>query len=384
MLRTSTTALNIKRITANTVTKIIKNNNSTLAGGSLSAASTTGIDKNKSVWNDESRPAALKFKKGSKLEKYFFDTNDSTSLPPSLRSAYYKKKYTSPSKLDETFKLCYKILESKVTSPPTTMGDIATEINNPVVHYNFGFHDKIENNPNYIDYNLPIYRYLGLKHWENENGQMLLMQRLETLHVLPDTLPTLDPAPVIDLKLRFPYVNGSNRYVEPGLKLSSKVTMYPPQFKLINYDPNANTEKKYTIVIINPDEPDLVNDSYKTVLHYALSDITLEDYNKNVFSEFENNGSLKKLLDYLPPTPEKNAGDQRFVIWLFEQQDPSREVKLSSNSRDFFDIRTFAKDNNLKAAGAHVWRSGFDQNVNKVREAYSLPKGKVFTRVRVY
>lgn len=298
-------------------------------------------------------------------------------------------KYESPGHIDEAFSIGYKYLEdhaAKLYERSQSEGlDRAevdrllakAELDNPEVQYNFQFHEKIENNPSVIDYSQPVYRHLGKKHWESYS-QMLLMQRLESLQVIPDTMPTLDPRAEINIK--FPYSTGVNKWVEPGEFLSSNVTSMPPIVKIQEYDLVDPEKQLYSIVIVNPDEPDLQNDSFKTTLSYALVNIKV-DYNDNVVDarKFSDENIIA---DYIPPAVEKNANTQRYAVWVFRQNGPIGKSECSSIDRQDFDIRAFSDKHGLDAVGAQVWRSKWDLNVEKVRELYGLPKGRVFSRVR--
>ncbi|KAL3233922.1 Large ribosomal subunit protein mL38 [Nakaseomyces bracarensis] len=298
-------------------------------------------------------------------------------------------KYESPDNIDEAFSIGYKYLEdhaaklyTKAQAEGVNKAEVErllakAELDNPEVQYNFQFHDKIENNPSIIDYSQPVYRHLGKKHWESY-AQMLLMQRLESLAVIPDTMPTLIPRAEVNIK--FPYSTGVNKWVEPGEYLSSNVTSLPPVVKIQEYELVDPTTQLYTILIVNPDEPDLKTDSFKTTLSYALVNIKV-DYNDNVvdarkFSE-EN-----IIADYLPPVAEKNANTQRYAVWVFRQNNPIAKTVSNTIDRHNFNIRDFSKQNDLDAIGAQVWRSKWDLNVEKIRELYGLPKGRVFSRVR--
>lgn len=211
------------------------------------------------------------------------------------------------------------------------------------------------------------------------------MQRLETLAAIPDTLPTLVPRAEVNIK--FPFSTGVNKWIEPGEFLSSNVTSMRPIFKIQEYE-LVNVEKQlYTVLIVNPDVPDLSNDSFKTALCYGLVNINLT-YNDNLIDPRKFHSS-NIIADYLPPVPEKNAGKQRFVVWVFRQpliedkQGPNMlEIDRKELSRDDFDIRQFTKKYNLTAIGAHIWRSEWDAKVAAVREKYGLPPGRVFSRVR--
>ena len=117
--------------------------------------------------------------------------------PYTLRRRASRARYKSLEEIDYTFKLVYLFLQDRAgkiyskidqTNDPELKNKllVKAEINNPEVQYNLQFSDKIKNNPRLIDFNLPVYRYLVLKHWKSY-GQMLLMQRLETFHSIPDT-----------------------------------------------------------------------------------------------------------------------------------------------------------------------------------------------------
>lgn len=351
------------------------------------------------IWKDfTKRPESLSLL-SPKLKQSLFvsepgDSNNGTKSmnkgPYSLRKASSRAKYRSPEDIDPTFQLAYSFLQSRAEQlyhkleqqnnmDPVIRDKLSVkaEINNPEVQYNFQFSDKVDNNPRLIDYNLPVYRALGKKHWESYE-QMLLMQRLETLHAIPDTLPTLVPRAAVMIK--FPYSTGVNKWIEPGEFLSTNVTQFEPIFKIQEFDTIDPESQKYTILIVNPDEPDLVNDSFKTTLCYGLANVKI-GYNDNIIDARKFNHEDNVLIDYMPPVPEKNAGKQRFVVWVFRQ--PEQELKDTFLvSRDAFNIRQFVTNNELNPIGAHIWRSEWDMTVSNVREKYGLPKGRVFSRVR--
>lgn len=336
------------------------------------------------VWSDVngSRPQSFSVP-SSQIKKCILEGTPVTG-PPSLKRRFNRVKYTSPEHIDETFKLCYDFVESKASqiyekaSKAKTIEEkdsliAQAELHNPQVRYNFQYNDKLENDPRTIDYEQPVYRLLGKEHWESY-GQMLLMQRLETLAVIPDTLPTLEPR--TEVNIRFPFSTGINKWIEPGEILSTNSTSLPPVFKIQEYelvDPNT----QYTILIVNPDEPDLANDSFSTTLCYGLKNIKI-NYNDNLVDSRKFNDS-NILIDYLPPVPEKNVGNQRFAVWVFRQNRPLDEGQLP---RDNFDIRSFANSNDLTPVGAHLWRSHWDSQANSVRAKYGLPMGRTFSRTR--
>lgn len=338
------------------------------------------------IWSEfTSRPEALSIR-SERIKKCVLEGTPSQG-PPSIKRRSNRVKYSSPEKIDEVFKTCYDFLESRSAvkyaelereedPAKRTKLLVEAEVNNPEVLYNFQYGDKVENNPRFIDYNVPVYRHLGRQHWESY-GQMLLMQRLETLAAIPDTLPTLVPR--AEVHLRFPFSTGLNKWVEPGELLSSNATTLPPAIKIQEYDDVDTESQEYTMLILNPDEPDIASDSFKTTLQYGLTNLKIS-YNDNVVDSRKFTAD-NIIAGYLPPVPEKNAGVQRFVVWVFRQSKHLAAGEAAS-ARDNFNVRDFAHAHKLQPIGAHLWRSEWDSNVTNVRAKYGLPEGRVFHRVR--
>ncbi|CCF57173.1 hypothetical protein KAFR_0C01800 [Kazachstania africana CBS 2517] len=345
------------------------------------------------VWSDfTSRSRSLEIS-SKKIKESLLKGTPATG-PPTIHRKFNRYKYKSPEYIDETFKISLDFLEqrasesyhyAKLQKNPKLREEllVKAEINNPEVQYNFQFSDKLDNNPNLIDYEQPVYRYLGKKNWESY-GQMLLMQRLETLNVIPDTLPTL--LPKVDVNVKFPYSTGINKWIEQGEILSSNVTSMEPVIKIQEFE-LINPEQLYSILIVNPDEPDLSNDSFKTTLCYGLANLKVS-YNDNIIDTRKISES-NLLAEYSPPVTEKNAGIQRYSVWVFRQNIDNDgkcihiDIPNTKLDRNNFNIREFVKHNQLEAVGAHVWRSEWDSNVKNVRESYGLPAGRVFSRVRI-
>lgn len=340
-------------------------------------------------WAQPSSGASSKSLKlnSKKFREALLEGVDPKQGPPSLKSRRFRIRYTSPAGINEAFDLAHDYLkkhaQEKYNQADKTQDPIEkskllvqAEINNPEVQYNFQYNDKYNNNTNIIDYTQPVYRSLKKTHWESYS-QMLLMQRIEQHGVIPDTLPTLEPRAEVSLK--FLNHTSVNRWIEPGTLLSSNVTMYPPSIKIQEFDDIDTQSQLYTVLIVNPDVPDVENNTYKTHLQWGLSNIKL-DYNDNFITpkRLLEDSSINEIIDYCPPTPEKNLPTQRFAIWVFRQSDQLTE-KISNRE---FDIRKFVEEKKLQPIGAHLWRSAWDLNTPAVREKYGMPKGIVFHRVR--
>lgn len=247
---------------------------------------------------------------------------------------------------------------------------VRAELHNPEVLYNH----TIQKN----DFNIPIFRYLAEREWKSYD-MLLLMQRLESLHVIPDTMPTLDPRAAVSLQ--FPGV--INKWVEPGKIVRNEVCAKRPILKIQEFEPIA-PESLYTVLVVDPDTPDYENDSFKTTLHWAVSNVPLSNVDHVV-----DVSRSDELVGYLPPHPEKNSPTHRYCVWVFRQETANadtnvRRIKVDNEDveRDYFDIRYFAEKYGLDPVGAHVWRCTFDRSTLDVRSKFGLGQGNVYSRVR--
>lgn len=306
--------------------------------------------------------------------------------PPSLRSRWARARYASPEGINEAFTLAKEIVGKEANKHKAAASDlegqlktasnaeqraeiikklehhrVKAEFHNPEARFNFMVRDS-------IDMNEPIYRYLSRSEWAARD-MLILMQRLEQHHVIPDTMPTLDPRANVDVQ----FVTPNMASFEPGSFLSNEVCERRPRVSIQEYEP-IQKDSLYSVVIVNPDVPDLENDSYKTLLHYAAVNIPISNDAPEV--DFT---KATELADYLPPHPEKNAPAQRLCVWVFRQ--PAR-IEGAEVAREQFDIRQFAGANNLDAVGAHMWRVRYDLTTDFIRAKYGLGEGNVYFRAR--
>lgn len=338
------------------------------------------------VWSEfTNRSSSLKIA-DPRLKKDLFQAIDLTG-PTSVAHQEFRAAYHSPLHIDETFKIAYEILEKDAEKTYASIAErkdslsapelekllAAAEKLNPEVLYNTRF------SPESVDRSQPVYRQFLQKKWE-EYALMVTMQRLEQLSVIPDTLPTLEPK--VDVRVQF----GHNSLAEfgdwiiPGTRLPAFAVSKPPTIEIQEFDSSDHPSGLYSVVVVNPDVPDLETNSYKTSLNYGLFNVPL--------NYVDNTISPAKLLanpqwtfqQYVPLLPEKNIPSQRACLWVFRQPEEMKEMRKYDEQN--FDIRAFTKQNDLTAVGAHVWRQDFDRSVGKIREEYGLPQGKVFHRVR--
>lgn len=320
------------------------------------------------------------------LKKDLFD-GIGESGPASIEHEEFRKAYHSPLHIDETFKSAYQILEQEASKKYSVIENkkellsaqeldqlyASAEKENPEVLYNVRY------NPDAIDRTQPVYREHLKQAWEKQ-ALMVTMQRLEQLGVIPDTLPTLNP--IADVRVKF----GHNTkfefadWVAPGARLPASAVSQPPTIEVQEFDTSDHPSGLYSVVLVNPDTPDLATNSFKTSLNYGLFNVPL-NYVDNAITPAKLIANPQwAFQEYLPLLPEKNAQTQRACLWVFRQKEEL--PKVSEYDAEKFDIRAFAEENLLTAVGAHVWRQEFDRSVNKVREEYGLPQGRVFHRVR--
>jgi len=317
--------------------------------------------------------------------------------PASIAKPEELRAYHSPLYIDDTFKLAYNILEAESEDYYKQVESLRQRLNkvedqeeidqiknhidnllikaerqNPEVMYN------IEYFPEKIDKNQPVYREFLKNKWESHD-LMVTMQRLEQLSVIPDTLPTLVPKVEVNVKFTHNVDPSFADWVTPGEVLPSFAVSQPPTIKIQEFD-RIDSEQLYSVVVINPDTPDLTTNSFKTTLQYGLCNVPLNNVDNIINpAKLLVNGDEYTFKEYEPLLPEKNAQIQRACLWVFRQSGP---LSLNNVSAEKFDVREFASQNSLTAVGAHVWRQHFDRSVNNLRSKFGLGKGRVFHRVR--
>lgn len=309
--------------------------------------------------------------------------------PPSFKSSKFKSAYNSPIGLKEAFPHAMKIIEKERTNHYTKVKElreekeqetdtekkalldqliekhlVQAEIHNPEVLFNHKYKK--------MNLNLDIYRHLAKRDWK-EYEMLIMLQRIETMHVIPDTMPTIDPRAAV--RLQFP--GFVNKWTEPGKLLRNAICAQTPIVEVQEFE-KIKENTLYTIVVVDPDTPDIPRDRYKTTLHWAVSNIPLSNTQHRV-----DLSKSDELVPFLPPHPEKNGPIHRYCLWAFRQPNGEKiSPKSEDLGRDNFDIRKFAETEGLDAVGAHFWRCGYDLSTQQVRDKYGLGEGVVFYKDR--
>lgn len=135
---------------------------------------------------------------------------------------------------------------------------------------------------------------------------------------------------------------------------------------------------KYSIMMVTPDVVDYERASYKSRLHYMLSDIQIKDLNDNFVSEF--NEGVQVIQQYTPPMPMKGeTAAQRFAFFLFEQPEDMDVTALKKKVNEYdlehdFDIRQLVKEFNLYPIGANAFRAKYDSFLPMSVDHHSVEK----------
>lgn len=336
------------------------------------------------VWAEALRPSALKIADESIRNGLFKGLP--TQGPPSIVEPAAKSAYHSPEYIDEAFSGAYEILEQnaeeqyrKIEEKKSQMSPVeleaataAAEELNPEVLYKTRFELAS------LDRSQPVYRKFLQKKWI-DHDLMVTMQRLEQLHVIPDTMPTLGPK--VDVRVKFGHNDEAEfgDWVVPGTILPAFAVSQPPTIDIQQFETAPKSSDLFTVVLVNPDTPDVARNTYKTTLNYGLRNVPLTFTDSTITPGKLLSNPLWIFKAYEPLVPEKNIPTLRACLWVFRQNGELGDLKFDGAN---FDIRAFADKNELTAVGAHVWRQAFDRSVAGVRAAYGLRLGRVFNPIR--
>ncbi|KKY21163.1 putative mitochondrial large ribosomal subunit 35 [Phaeomoniella chlamydospora] len=234
---------------------------------------------------------------------------------------------------------------------------IYADINDPLVKKRF--EDGLE------DMNKPIYRFLAERKWRSYRRK-ILVQRLTQMTVFPDIIPHIDP--ILDVRLSF-----SAREIPPGNIVPTLQSAVPPTLTI---QPFTAGTQLYTIAIIDPDVPNLDSNAFSYRCHFLATNIPINP--TSTFADLSKLSSDNQLLlPYLPAFSAKGIPYQRFATLIFSQKDnlPLETTSiLPTLQREGFNMRSFADRHRLKPAGAHLFRSTWDEGTEEVMKQAGFAK----------
>lgn len=206
--------------------------------------------------------------------------------------------------------------------------------------------------------NLPIYRHLADKKWR-EYRRLIVVQRITQMNVIPDVLPSCDP--VVDVKLYF-----DGKAISPGSFVDSKLSLNTPK---LNVQPFEAGQKLVTIAVVNPDIPNVETNGFDYQCHYLAVNVPISPTQTHIdLANLPETAEL--LLPWLAPAAQKGSPYHRLSFFVMEQDknkplDPTA-LKEKGIDRHDFRLRALQSRLKLKAVGATLFRTQWDENTDEV------------------
>lgn len=234
--------------------------------------------------------------------------------------------------------------------------EIASEINLS--------HIRSEFTSGTYDLRRPVFRHLREQAWRLGGSLDQLVERATLMNVLPDVVPEFTPT--VDLQVLFGSGagigdhGGSGGDILPGIFLSPAQTRAAPQIIATAFH---SDERKYTVMLVDPDSPSDVSETFQTYVHWLVQDVPLSA------SQSSLPASLNDVLPYIPPHPQQGTPYHRYTMLLFEQTAP---VSLGEVPREQMDVTAFAAQHQLQLRGLHFWRARWTEaNKKEVSAIYN-------------
>ncbi|CAG8521210.1 19776_t:CDS:10 [Dentiscutata erythropus] len=214
---------------------------------------------------------------------------------------------------------------------------VQAEVNDPEIRRNFK-NDK-------IDMFIPVYRHLKEKHWKS--GPLpKLMERITQMYVVPDVFPDLEPTICLEFKF-------DDEFVEPGCFQRPIRTINPPTIVMNSFHVET---RLYTLIMVDPDMPDVENKSFQMQWHWLITNIPINATKTDISGGNE-------ILQYVSPHPPKGTKYHRYTLGAFEQPDG----KIEMTKMDLkMNVREFVNQYNLILRGATFFREVWDKDVSSI------------------
>lgn len=211
------------------------------------------------------------------------------------------------------------------------------------------------------DLNRPIYRYLADRQWRQQR-RLILMQRINQMHVVPDVLPYVDP--IADVKMVF-----GRRNVQPGDFVDSRSSETPPRLSVQIFN---RGQRFVSVVVIDPDVPNLETDGFDSRCHFVAVNIPLSPVATSISLSSIPEGA-QVLRPWLPPYAQKGSPYHRLVLLVYEQEDfheleADEMEKLSARYKEKFTLRSFTQNFRNQPIGVHLFRTIWDDDMAGVMQ----------------
>ncbi|KAI4127298.1 MAG: hypothetical protein LQ338_003258 [Usnochroma carphineum] len=230
---------------------------------------------------------------------------------------------------------------------------ILADINDPVIKKRF--------EDGQGDMNRPIYRYLADQQWRKQR-RLILMQRINQMHIVPDVLPYLNPT--AEVKLAF-----GRRTVQPGAIVDSLVSEKPPWLHVQVFDKG---DRLISIAVIDPDVPNVETDGFDSRCHFLAVNVPISPSATYVALDRLGEGT-QVLRPWLPPYAQKGSPYHRLVVLIYEQKGGNEMMSslretMSSKAKDNFRLNRFTRNLQEQPIAVHLFRTIWDDNTAGVMQ----------------
>ncbi|SJX63574.1 related to MRPL35-mitochondrial ribosomal protein, large subunit [Sporisorium reilianum f. sp. reilianum] len=226
--------------------------------------------------------------------------------------------------------------------------EIAARINDPATLAAFQ-----SSSATHYDASNPAFRHLRERLWRKDSGVLAkVIERCTLMHVLPDVLPGITPT--ADVQLAFGQGEGFTDHASTGgdvlvgVFVDPSVTLEPPTVEVNVFHTET---KRYTLAIVDPDQPDEEAQTFRTSLLALKTDIEL-----SATSDPKVDLTHGMQVAYVPPHPQQGTKYHRYTTVLFEQPQQASEAQ-AVHDRHNFSVADFAQSRGLVPAGIHFWRA---------------------------
>ncbi|KAL4943590.1 hypothetical protein BDV06DRAFT_189462 [Aspergillus oleicola] len=222
------------------------------------------------------------------------------------------------------------------------------------------------------DMSKPIYRHLAEQKWR-DYPRKILVQRITQMKVIPDVLPHCDP--IVDTKLVF-----DKKTIQPGEFVNSRMSSTAPKLNVQVFDAE---ERLVTIAVVDSDVPNVEEDGFDYKTHFLAVNIPISVLNTKV-DVGQLSTESQVVLPWLPPVAQKGSPYHRLSLFILEQKDAKpldfAAVKSKETDRDNTLLRTLQARYHLKAIGAHLFRSIWDEDTATVMKQIGFPEAEMELR----
>ena len=207
----------------------------------------------------------------------------------------------------------------------------------------------------------PIYRFLADRQWRQQR-RLILMQRINQMHVVPDAIPYIDPTAEVELAF-------GRRKVQPGDFVDSQLSEAPPRLDVQVFDKG---ERLISIIVVDLDVPNVETDSFDSRCHFLAVNIPVSPVSSSVSLSGLSEGT-QIIRPWLPPHAQKGSPYHRLAVLIYEQNSGKKwEVdeieKLATRGNSKFKLRSFTRNYQDQPIGVQLFRTIWDENTAAVMQ----------------